>query len=225
MHMSLSGRRSGTCISSISGSCLEACTGTCIYWVNVIMGLMTHMTRVKNQVSAKYTSAALGTLEYLCGEVAYPVVDGACCHVMLHGMHPVIVRQRWSIRSLAHFRPRATFLTRTFHESPPPIWIMRFLWNGSSMLRRPYNARQLETPRRREPVWMSSYCLYACHSCFTNSCDYMFGVHDHRSRVIRSIMLHTLGEASTTISEQNCSGCYISSLIYSLTSRPVTRDR
>ncbi|KAI5995244.1 hypothetical protein EDC04DRAFT_2802975 [Pisolithus marmoratus] len=56
---------------------------------------------------------------------------------------------------------------------------------------------------------------------FASSCGYMFGVHDGHSRVTRSIMLHTLGEASTTVPERNCSDCHASSLTYSLTPRPV----
>ncbi|KAI6038900.1 hypothetical protein EDC04DRAFT_1845803 [Pisolithus marmoratus] len=89
------------------------------------------------QVSAKYTSAALGTLEYVCGEVAYPVVDGACCHVMLHGMHPVI-----SYIFDAYF----SRVTTADMDND----LMTFPWNASSMPRRLYNARQLQTPRRRE---------------------------------------------------------------------------
>ncbi|KAI6038917.1 hypothetical protein EDC04DRAFT_1847658 [Pisolithus marmoratus] len=54
---------------------------------------------------------------------------------------------------------------------------------------------------------------------FANSCGYMFGVHDDDSRVIRSIMLHTLRETSTSV--QGKIVVIVSSLIYSLTSQPV----
>ncbi|KAI6001710.1 hypothetical protein EDC04DRAFT_1055811 [Pisolithus marmoratus] len=126
----------------------------------------------KNHVSGKYTSAALGTLGF---------------HIQSSTEHVASVMLR-----------EPTFLTRTFHESPPPIWIMTFPWNGSSMPRRPYNARQLETPCRRD------------------SCGYMFGVHDDHSRVPRSIiMLHTRPRATLE---------WLLRFIFDLFIDPATRD-